>query len=184
MPAVDQQGRLLLQKSMLSVQPFAMQVGHFHAMERISSLLFVDFVTKNVVGLLVAKICGQDQFFYLFLSVAIKTRILTNEKCLQGHRMTKSISLRKLQSWTIAFWVSCKTGHATSSKFCTVQNRPLAAALLYVEQPWAERRQFHTTGSIGNFSSMAAAGTSKINFDGVLKCALSHSVTQIFFEFF
>jgi len=26
-----------------------------------------------------------------------------------------------------------------------------------------ERRQFHTTGSIGIFSSMAAAGTLKIN---------------------
>jgi len=45
-----------------------------------------------------------------------------------------------------------------------MQNGPFAAALLHVEQPWAERRQFHTTGSIGIFSSMSAAGTLKINF--------------------
>lgn len=47
-------GTPVLSRQLLSIPPIGVQVGHFHKMERVSTLIFVDFVLTNIVSMLVA----------------------------------------------------------------------------------------------------------------------------------
>ena len=46
--------RMILQRQLMSIPPIGIKVGEFHILERISIPMFLDYVLRNVVSLLVA----------------------------------------------------------------------------------------------------------------------------------